>query len=169
MHKALISPDEVDDFVIVRATAFVSRVQRAVARDVLRSEKMPVLEWRLLFSVARFGSCHLAYITQRTSIDPAHGSRAASALEAKGLISRQDDPENRRRKVISLTPRGIETFERIWPQVRDIIKSVTDTLDAKDFRDAKRLLDLLTLGAEPLMKASDDGGPSKNRTPVAAE
>ena len=170
MHNALISPEEVDDFIIVRATAFVSRVQRAVARDVLRSENMPVLEWRLLFSVARFGSCHLAFITQRTSIDPAHGSRAASALEAKELITRQDDPENRRRKVISLTPKGVATFERIWPQVRGIIKSVTDTLEAEDLRDTKRLMDLLNLAAEPLLESRhSDTPPAPKDTPVAAE
>lgn len=152
MHKALIPSGEVDDFIIVRATAFVSRIQRAVVRDVLRDEKLPVLEWRLLFSVARFGSCHLAHITQRTSIDPAHGSRAASALEAKGLITRTDDPANRRRKVISLTPRGVETFERIWPRVRGIVRSVTGAMDPEDFRETKRLMDLLNLAAEPLQE-----------------
>ncbi len=168
MHKALLSPDQVDDFIIVRATAFVSRVQRAVTRDVLRHENLPVLEWRLLFSVARFGSCHLAYITQRTSIDPAHGSRAASALEAKGLISRADDPANRRRKVISLTSEGVRTFERIWPRVQGVIKSVTDQLDPGEFRDTKRVLDLLNMAAVPLMEGGAQVVEDKD-APYAAE
>ena len=85
MHEPLVPADHLDDFIIVRATAFVSKIQRTMARDVLRKEGLPVLEWRLMFSVARFGSCHLAYITRRTSIDPAHGSRAASALESEAV------------------------------------------------------------------------------------
>ena len=155
LHEALLPADQVDDFIIVRATAFTSRIQRAMARDVLRDVDLPVLEWRLLFSVARFGSCHLAYITRRTSIDPAHGSRAAAALERKGLISRCDDPANKRRKVISLTAKGVELFEQIWPRAQKITKQVTDTLCPQDFAEIKRLMDLLNEAAEPLL----DGKP----------
>ena len=121
MHPPLIEASHIDDFIIVRATAFVSKVQRAMVREVLRGEDLPVLEWRLLFSVARFGSCHLAHITRRTSIDPAHGSRAATALERKGLITRRDDPANRRRKLISLTAEGRAVFDRIWPRAMAIM------------------------------------------------
>ncbi|MDF1728608.1 MAG: MarR family winged helix-turn-helix transcriptional regulator [Sulfitobacter sp.] len=144
----LLSKQEVDDFIIVRATALVSKVQRRLARDVLRREKLPVLEWRLIFCIARFGNCHLAYITQRTSIDPAHGSRAASSLEKKGLITRHDDPENRRRKVLSLTPDGIALFERIWPKARANVTRITDQLKSEDFAELKRLLDVANEVAE---------------------
>lgn len=126
-----------------------------MTRDVLQHEDLPILEWQLLFSVARFGSCHLAYITRRTSIDPAHGSRAASALERKGLITRREDPDNKRRKLISLTESGIVTFERIWPRARQTIKRVTDQLAPEDFEELKRLLDLLNAAAEQLVDAND--------------
>ncbi|MDU8926180.1 MarR family transcriptional regulator [Alisedimentitalea sp. MJ-SS2] len=164
MHDALIPEDDVDDFIIVRATGFTSKVQRIVARDVLRGENLPVLEWRLLFSVARFGSCHLAFITRRTSIDPAHGSRAATALEKKGYIERRDDPANRRRKVISLTPSGVELFERIWPRAQQAIKQITDQLTRKDFHDLKRLLDLVNDVAGPLADAKNQKPDTKDKS-----
>ncbi len=148
LHGPLLSQKAVDDFIIIRATRLVSNVQRALVRNVLRAEDMPVLEWRLLFSIARFGSCHLAFITQRTSIDPAHGSRAASALEKKGMIVRSDDNENRRRKLLSLTPLGIETFERIWPQAQENVSRITGGLGPKDFEDLKRLLDMANAAAQ---------------------
>ena len=148
MHQPIIPADHVDDFIIVRATAFAGKMQRAMAREVLRGEGLPVLEWRLLFSVARFGSCHLAHITRRTSIDPAHGSRAATALERKGLISRADDPDNRRRKVISLTPKGLALFNRIWPRAQGLMRAITDALEPRDLAELKRLLDALNVSAE---------------------
>ena len=155
MHDALIPQDQIDDFFILRARAFTSRVRRMVTNDVLQNEDLQILEWQLLFSVARFGSCHLAFITRSTSIDPAHGSRAASTLEAKGLIARREDPENRRRKLISLTPKGVEVFERIWPSARMAIKNITDQLDPVDFAELKRLMDLLNKATEqPLAKTS---------------
>ncbi len=155
MHAALIPQEQIDNFIILRARAFTSKVRRVVTRDVLQNEELPILEWQLLFSVARFGSCHLAYITRRTSIDPAHGSRAASALEKKGLITRREDPENKRRKLISLTPRGVETFERIWPQARRTIQRVTDQLEPEDLAELKRLFDLLNAAAEQLVEGND--------------
>ena len=143
MHGALIPSEEIDDFVIIRARKFTSSVRRTVTREVLQNEELSVLEWQLLFSIARFGSCHVAFVTKHTSIDPAHGSRAATALEKMGLISRCEDPENKRRKLMSLTPSGIETVERIWPRARQVTAHFTDRLTAEDFAELKRLLDLL--------------------------
>lgn len=148
MHDALVPEKQIDDFIILRARAFTSAVRRALTRDVLKNENLPVLEWQLLFSIARFGSCHLAYVTKFTSIDPAHGSRAASALEKKGLIERIEDSENRRRKLMSLTAKGIETFERIWPKARNNVAKRTGRLSAEETEELKRLLDLLCDSAE---------------------
>ena len=152
MHDALISTDDVDDFVIIRVRAFARKVQRAILSEALAAEDMPVLEWQLLFSIARFGSCHLAHVTQQTSIDPAHGSRAVAALERKGLIARHADQTNRRRKLISLTPAGMGKFERIWPRAQRVMKSVTDELDGADFDELKRLLKLANSAADTLSK-----------------
>lgn len=155
MHDALVPSEQVDDFIILRAIAFTSRVQRIVSRDVLQGEDLTVLEWRLLFSIARFGSCHLAHITRLTSIDPAHGSRAATALEKKGYIERRDDPDNRRRKLISLTSPGMEVFDRIWPRARQAIRNITDHLSRDELEEVKRLMDLLNAVAGPLADAQD--------------
>lgn len=150
MHQPLIPAHDVDDFVVIRARAFAQKVQRSMLRDVLASEDLPVLEWQLLFSIARFGSCHLAYITGKTSIDPAHGSRAVAAMEAKGLIKRQEDPDNRRRKLISLTEDGVTVFNRIWPRARAQMRLVTDQLSESDFREFKRLLSIIDISAAAL-------------------
>ncbi|MEX0339803.1 MAG: MarR family winged helix-turn-helix transcriptional regulator, partial [Arenibacterium sp.] len=127
------------------------------------------LEWRLLYSVARLGSCHLAYITQKTSIDPAHGSRAVSALESKGLIVRQTDPDNRRRKLISLSDTGKAHVDRIWPKVQAVMRSVTDQLEPRDFEEVKRLLDLLNEAAEPLRAKPAEKTTKTGADSIAAE
>jgi DNA-binding MarR family transcriptional regulator len=166
LHTALLRPEQTDDFIILRARAFTSTVRRVLTRDVLQTENLPVLEWQLLFSVARFGTCHLAYITQRTSIDPAHGSRAASALEKKGLITRSEDQENRRRKLISLTPKGVETFQRIWPKARQVTATMTDKLNPQEFKEFKRLLDILNDASMPSVEHKQD--PTKEDAKAAA-
>ncbi len=159
LHPSLIPADQVDDFIIIRIRAFARKVQRAILNEALCDEDMPVLEWQLLFSVARFGTCHLAHITNRTSIDPAHGSRAITALERKGLIERHEDPNNRRRKLISLTAPGKATFDRIWPRARHVMKQVTDELSDAHFHDFKELLTLANLAADTLTQSERPIGP----------
>ena len=168
MHVALVPPEQIDDFIILRARAFTSSVRRVLTQDVLQTESLPILEWQLLFSIARFGSCHLAYVTQRTSIDPAHGSRAASALEKKGLITRCEDPKNRRRKLISLTPAGVDMFERIWPKARRVTETMTDRLSRKDLDELKRLLDLLNGVAMPMTDVDHTASVTEKESPMAA-
>ena len=152
MHGTLVPAKDVDDFVILRMRAFTSKSRHLVVQSVLTDEDLPLLEWQLIFSVARFGTCHLAHITRHTSIDPAHGSRAASALEKKGLISRTDDVNNRRRKLISLTPKGVDTFERIWPRAQSLIGVVEDSLNRSEFNELKRLLDKSNQALEKMME-----------------
>ena len=157
MHDALIPYDDVDDFIILRARAFTSQVRRAMIRDVLQPENVPLIDWQLMFSVARYGTCHLAHITHHTSLDPAHGSRAATSLEKKGLIERHDDPDNRRRKLISLTPSGTELVMRIWPRAQGLVKTITQSMNVDDFAEVKRLLDTLNDAAKHLDQRNDNG------------
>ena len=152
MHGSLVPAEDVDDFIILRMRGFTGKARHLVSHNVLQDEDLPLLEWQLIFSVARFGTCHLAHITRHTSIDPAHGSRAATALEKKGLISRMDDANNRRRKLISLTPQGQRTFEKVWPLAKNLIGVVQDSLTPDEFQELKRLLDKSNQALEELME-----------------
>ena len=149
LHGPLISDEQIDDFIILRARAFTSRVRRTMAQDVLQNENLSVLEWRLLFAIARFGSCHVAYVTKHTSIDPAHGSRAASTPEKKGLITRIVDPANKRAKLVSLSTEGTNTINRIWPKARKVTADLSDRLTPSELAELKRLLDIVNGKAPP--------------------
>lgn len=154
MSTPILTDIEVDDFVIIRAVAFANKIQRVMLRDVLSEHDMPVLEWRILFCIARFGDCHLTHIVERTSLDPAHGSRAAASLEERGMIRRTPDPADKRRKMLSMTPSGRAKFDDIWPQAQTMIKRITDMMDPEDFRQFKRLLDQVNDLASPLLEES---------------
>ena len=150
LHGPLISDEQIDNFIILRARAFTSRVRRTMTQDVLQNENLSVLEWRLLFAIACFGSCHVAYITKHTSIDPAHGSRAAATLEKKGLINRMIDPENKRAKLVSLSPSGVETIDRIWPKARKVTADLANRLTSDELTELKRLLDIVNGDTKPV-------------------
>lgn len=169
LHGTLIPETEVDDFIVLRARAFTSKVRRAMIRDILAIEGLTLQEWQVLFSVARHGPCHMAFITEHTLVDAAHGSRATMTLENKGLVARKDDPDNRRRKLISLTPVGIETVQRIWPRASGLVKDATNALSRSELDVLKGLLDRLNaaLGAGAAQPETMD--PKKDiKTPADA-
>ncbi|NRB02172.1 MAG: winged helix-turn-helix transcriptional regulator [Rhodobacteraceae bacterium] len=156
MHEALIPSDDVDDFFVIKLRAIASAFQRTMLRNVLNERGLPLIEWQLMFSIARFGTTHLAYITQHTSIDAAHGSRAAGSLEKKGLIERHDDPENRRRKLISLTESGKSEVLAIWPRAQSMVSNVMGDFTTADASEIKRLLVQLHAATNLLQQTNQD-------------
>ncbi|MEM7240905.1 MAG: MarR family winged helix-turn-helix transcriptional regulator [Pseudomonadota bacterium] len=154
MVAPILSSQEVDDFIILRAVALTNRVQRTLMRDVLKTHDLPLLEWRILFSIARFGDCHLGYICKMTSLDPAHGSRAVGHLEARGLIERYIDPKDNRRRLMRFTPKGRSIFDQAWPEAQTLIKQITDGFDEQELSILKKLLDRANGIANTLLEES---------------
>ena len=137
MHGALIQPEQIDDFVIIRTRRITSSVRRALTRGDHLGEKLAVLEWQLLFSIARFGSCHVAFVTKHISIDPVHRSKATETLKKMGLISRCEHPDNKRRTMPRFMPRGIKRVERIWYMAKQVTANFTDRLSAEEFEELR--------------------------------
>lgn len=67
-------------------------------------------EWRLLFLLEDAGRLNSQELTQRTSLDKVQVSRAASRLEAKGLITRAVLGSDRRLRSYAITGEGRTLF-----------------------------------------------------------
>lgn len=52
-------------------------------------------------------------LAQRLDVDPANASTLVTRLEGRGLVSRAPAPEDRRRRVITLTAQGVQTRGRL--------------------------------------------------------
>jgi len=69
-----------------------------------------------------------------------HISATVTELIRKGLISQQDDPQDRRRKLLRVTPEGLEMLHRLQPKRQGINDMLLRDL-TPDQR--QRMLDLL--------------------------
>ena len=67
-------------------------------------------QWRVLANLGKFGSMTARDICAISHIEKTKVSRAVSALEEDGLLSRSPSPQDRRAEILSLTPRGREVF-----------------------------------------------------------
>jgi DNA-binding MarR family transcriptional regulator len=70
-------------------------------------------------------------------------SKMVSLLADRGWLVREEDPVDRRRKLLSLTPDGIVAHKRVYEAVRDSVALSLDPLDGGQRAQVVAALDLL--------------------------
>lgn len=97
-------------------------------------------QYAALVKIGDFGAVSQNRLGRAVAMDPATSQGVAQRLLAKGLIRRTDDPEDRRRTMLSLTDEGAALVERLVP----LGKIVTDeTLKPLTAEEQRVFLDLL--------------------------
>ena len=59
------------------------------------------------------GPMSLSGLAEAIGVDAPYATLIVDSLEERGLVARQPDPADRRRKLVSLTPQGCEAIERL--------------------------------------------------------
>lgn len=129
-----------DDFLTIYTNQLTSKLQLLIQRKVLRPSGVTLQEWRILFSLARYGSSHLRLLAERGLMDTAHASRTVAQLEKKALITRLDDPNDQRRRMVILTPMGQDLFNKLWLESREISKQLRGKYSEIEFDQLKSLI-----------------------------
>lgn len=70
-------------------------------------------------------------------------SRGAVILEEKGLITRRNDPRDRRRSILHITSEGMAFYEKVMPLYRDRERRMLVPLSEKDLQELDRLMALM--------------------------
>lgn len=76
-------------------------------------------QWRVLANLGKFGSMTARDICEISHIEKTKVSRAVAALEADGLLSRAQSPQDRRAEFLSLTDRGLGVFADLGQRAID--------------------------------------------------
>jgi DNA-binding MarR family transcriptional regulator len=87
-----------------------------------------------ILSEAR-GPISLGRLADELALSPAAISRAVDGLVQRGELKRDEDPEDRRSKIVSLAPRGRSTYERIMAVRLAGLKNFLEELEPEE-RDA---------------------------------
>lgn len=106
----------------------------------IMTEGLTPPQFAALVKIRDFGAVSQNRLGRSVAMDPATSQGVTQRLLAKNLINRKDDPEDRRRTILSLTPEGEAIVERLVP----LSKRVTaGTLDPLTPDEQKRFLELL--------------------------
>src|SRR3954452_14933337 len=83
-----------------------------MVRNGLHRTEHPLAEARVLYE-AGHGVTETSDLRQKLQIDPGHLSRLVTRLESQGLLTRERDDTDPRRRRIRLTRQGERTFHAL--------------------------------------------------------
>jgi MarR family transcriptional regulator, 2-MHQ and catechol-resistance regulon repressor len=137
---------------VVLARAYAS-VSRRLELDVARHGLTPT-EFGILEALYHKGPLLLGNLQRQTLISSGGVTYVVDRLVAKGLVARQDCPEDRRARYAVLTPAGEAFIGRIFPEHARRIEELLAGLTTAEQGQAIALLRTLGLAAEGAQESS---------------
>jgi DNA-binding MarR family transcriptional regulator len=122
---------------LLYAVKQVELAVRAHLDELLRPSGITALQYTALTVLRRRDGLSSAQLARNSFVTAQSMSDLVTALERRGLISRQRDPENRRRMVISLTGAARELLAEYDGPVQALEEQMVSALTAKQ-RDTLR-------------------------------
>lgn len=110
-----MTPFALNDFLPYRLAVATARVSRAFERRYMAEAGLSVSEWRVMACILNEGEVSVREIQARVDLEKSKVSRAASGLEAEGLITKLVNPGDRRLVSLSLTDKGRALMDRLIP------------------------------------------------------
>ena len=110
---------------------------------------------RLLTVIARYEPISPGELVERTALDSPKVARAVSLLVDDGLVWRAADPNDGRRAVLTVTPKGAQVFAGIDAFCQRTEDRVTASLTQAERRYLELILDKLEGATQRLLLAAD--------------
>lgn len=101
----------------------VKRLQmivRALIDDALRAEGLTAMQYTALTLIQQRGPMRSAELARKCFVKPQTMHEVISGYERRGLISKENDPTNRRVLLVSLTEEGQKLLIRCQPAIREL-------------------------------------------------
>jgi DNA-binding MarR family transcriptional regulator len=131
---------DLEKFLPYRLAVLANTFSRVLAPLYEDKYGLTVAEWRLLAILARFGPLSANGVCARAEMDKVRVSRAVARAMANGLVDRKIDRADRRRSILTLTPRGRAIHDEIVPRA---LEREAEILGALDEEEAETLFQII--------------------------
>ena len=113
-------------------------------------------DWRVMMTLAAIPESASHELCQVTGLHPMNISRSVATLRKQGRVTERTDPANRRRKILSLTPKGWEVYNHGAPKVRKMSEFLFASMSSLEVEFLGRLVDQLVSQLEEVDLDSGD-------------
>lgn len=115
-----------------------------------KSTGLSMPQFSILMQLHHKGSCGLSEISERFDISNAAASQLVEKLVQAGYLERDEDPSDRRAKVLNLTTKGRSILERGRDERHRWMDELVEHLSAEDKIKVSEALAILTEAAQKL-------------------
>ena len=150
-HSAGMGQDYgIETIVLHRLLKVSNRLMAPFSTHLEKQYDISINEFRLLMLIGRKGKAVSHELAEMTGVNVMSVSRAVASLEKKGRIKVERDPQNRRRKQLTLTKEGSRLHEIMRPQADRVASYLLSDLKPQEVAALRIILDKLidTLEAE---------------------
>lgn len=130
--------------VLYRLLKLSNLISQPFFADDAERYQISMNELRVLTTLAPLGEAASHEVGTVAGMHPMNVSRAVAALTRHKRIQQRPDPENRRRKLLTLTPKGWKLHADLMPHVQQVASTVFATLEPDELEVLSRLIDKMT-------------------------
>jgi MarR family transcriptional regulator, 2-MHQ and catechol-resistance regulon repressor len=165
-HEPAAPPPPADDAqaVALKLLVVLSRARLSLDEHLhahAARHGLTLTEFAILEVLYHRGPLLLGEVQRRILVSSGGVTYLVDRLEKKGLVTRQDCPEDRRARYAVLTPEGEELIGRIFPEHARYIEELMGVLSREEQETAVRLL--RTLGRSAAERPVGCGPPERGR------
>ncbi len=130
-----------------------------VIRKEFRSQRDPELtlpEFRSLAFINRSAGCSLNEVAEHIGLEAPTASKLVENLVQRGLVSRQEDPEDRRRVRLQISPKGKKSIDIAFEHTREFLAERLAHLSDKERQELIQVTEILkdAFAGEPIIRAA---------------
>lgn len=138
------------EFLPYQLVVLANRISRDFSRRYREEFGLSIPEWRVLAHLAQAKEpLSVREIHQRVDMDKSKISRAAARLERNGLVTKRENPQDRRLVDLELTEAGRDLYAAITPIALDFQAELLSKLPDEEGRHFRRLVRALLDATEP--------------------
>lgn len=142
-----------------RLASVTEQVSLAVATAYVSRFQLGRPEWRVLAALGSCGPVAATDIGRVVTLDKMQISRAVRILEQRGLVTRSEG-RDRRRKMVALTRAGRSLYRRVVPLAQRQEAAILADLSPAEVAQLGALLEVVARAAGRLREAAPRGGNS---------
>ena len=115
-----------------------------------KSTGLSMPQFSIMMQLHHKGACGMSEVSERFEITPAAASQLVDKLVQSGFIKRDEDPQDRRAKVLNITDKGRELIQRGIEERYRWVDQLVEKLSAEQKARVSEALVLLTEAAQEI-------------------
>lgn len=142
-------------FLPYRLSVLTNVVSHTVAKLYDKRFGITIPEWRIIAVLGSGETLSAGEIAQRTAMDKVQVSRAISRMLDSALILRESGDTDRRKALLTLTPKALDIYAEIVPLALAYEAQLTSALTEEEATQLDRLMSKLQAQADQLSSAPE--------------